>query len=322
MLILVLGASGFLGGHIARAAFEKGWRVRGLRRNPMASGNIGDLPIDWIQGDLGDLNLLVSAMEGVDAVFHAAGYYPRASQNLSLKPHLARAQKEIHNVLQACQQAAIRRLIYTSSLSTIGQPPEGADRLADERDVYIPGSLPNNPYYEVKITMENAVVARGTDLDAVVVNPTVVLGPGDVHSSSTRFIRSFLQGKLPVYIPAMINLIDVRDMAAAQLVAAEKGRSGERYILGGHNLTMDHALIQVAQDAGVPPPKFKVPLGLLVPIVRIADKLPGIQISSHVKAVRTWQGYNTAKAERELDLSPRPVTATLQDTIAWLKAEI
>jgi dihydroflavonol-4-reductase len=322
MQILVLGGTGFLGGHIARASIEKGWHVCCLRRDPLAYGILQDIPIEWVPGDLRDEKSLISALEGMDLVFHTAGYYPKSSERLGLSAHLAQAVQEINNVLQATQEAGVTRMIYTSSLSTIGLPPAGSKRLADERDTYISGTLPHNPYYEVKIAMENAVLesaARG--IEAVVVNPTVVLGPGDVHSSSTRFVRSIIQGKVPVYIPTVVNLIDVRDNAAAQITAAERGRSGERYILGGHNLTLLDVLSQAAMIAGVRPPGIRLPVGLPYLIAQVADLIPGIRVSSHIKAIKTWQGYNTEKAESELELTSRPVQETLQDTIRWLRAK-
>ena len=322
MHILVLGSTGFLGGHIARAGFDKGWHIRGLRRDPGASGNLPDIPIEWVEGNLMNPASLLSAMQGVDLIFHAAGYYPKSKDKLGLKAHLTLAEEEIRNVLEAARRAGVKRMVYTSSLSTIGLPPSEETRLADERDFYRPGFLPRNPYYEVKIAMERAVLERvSNDFEPVIVNPTVVLGPGDIHRSSTRFIRYIIQKKVPVFLPVTVNIIDVRDMAAAQIMAAEKGRPGERYILGGHNLALVDALTQVARIAGVQPPRMKIPLGVVDRLVKIGDRIPWLRISSHVKAIHTWQGYNTSKAEQELGLSPRPVAETFRDTIAWLKVE-
>lgn len=322
MKILVLGCTGFLGGHIARAGFEKGWQIRGLRRDPDAHGNLPDLPIEWVEGNLMNLDTLISAMEGMDIVFHVAAYYPKSKDRLGLKEHLSLAAKEISNVLETARNAGVTRFVYTSSLSTIGSPPAEENRLADERDYYKPRSLPRNPYYEVKIAMERAVLENAAqDFEPVIVNPTVVLGPGDVHSSSTRFIHYVIQGKVPVSLPVTVNIIDVRDMAAAHIIAAEQGNPGERYILGGHNLALVDALTQTARIAGVQPPRINISLAMLDRLVKIGNLVPWLTISSHVKAIHTWQGYNTSKAERALALSPRSVTETLRDTIEWLRAK-
>jgi dihydroflavonol-4-reductase len=172
--VLVLGATGFIGGHIARAAVEQGWEVRGLRRQPGALGHLGPAPVRWYEGDLEQPASLLPALAGVELLFHAAAYYPQGSR--PVPEHVAHSVQQTRGVLEAAASARVGRVIFTSSLSTIGQPPTGADRLADERDHYVPGSLPGSAYYECKYAMESeALRACAAGQDVVVTNPTLVL---------------------------------------------------------------------------------------------------------------------------------------------------
>jgi dihydroflavonol-4-reductase len=178
---LVLGATGFIGGHIARAALENGWQVRGLRRNPLSTGHLDEETIEWFNGDLSHPETLENAMEGIDILFHAAAYYPKAGNPQKVSSQITYANNEISNVIKSAKNSGIKRLIYTSTLTTIGHPPKEENRLADERDFYLPGSLRKSAYYESKSMMENVVLnSCSANFDALALNPTAVLGPGDV----------------------------------------------------------------------------------------------------------------------------------------------
>ncbi len=316
--VLVLGATGFIGGHIAKAALRAGWKVRGFQRRSGSTGHLQGNEIEWVQGDLMQLPTLERAMDGVDLVFHAAAYYPQSQSQRTFQDHIAAAKKEIHHVLTAAGGASIRRLIYTSSLSTIGLPPQDEDRLADERDIYQPGTLPGNAYYEVKSLMERAVhTAVGKGLNAVVVNPTVVFGPGDVHLTTGRILIAAAQGKVPVVPPGTINVVDVRDVAREQIAAARKGSTGERYILGGHNLPIPQVMKRIAEIANASPPLFTIPKAVLLGLVPISERIPFLSVPDHLQAYTHWQGYNTHKAEETFELSPRSFDKTIQDSLNW-----
>jgi dihydroflavonol-4-reductase len=315
--VLVLGATGFIGGHIVLAALERGWSVRGLRRIPGAIGHVGPAPVEWVVGNLDRPVSLAAAFEGMELVFHAAGYYPQSSR--PVHSQVAGAVKQTRNVIDACLQAGVKRLVYTSSLSTIGAPPPGAGRLADERDVYLPGSLPRSAYYECKYAMESEVL-RGASLglDVVVVNPTAVFGPGDVHLALGRVLLWIARGRGLAWIPVEVNVVDVRDVARAQVRAVEVGRSGQRYILGGHNLPMREALESAAEAAGVPPPRMGLSLAFVDRLVGFLSAVPGLALASgHLQAIRLWQGYDCLKAKQELGLTTRPIEETLRDSLAW-----
>ncbi len=321
MQTLILGATGFIGGHIARAALEAGWQVRGLRRTPQSVGHLEGLPVEWVSGDLNDPASLEKAMQGVEIVFHAAAYYPTDGDKRKVPAQVEAARAEMANVLTAVRQSGVRRLIYTSTLSTIGQPPAGANRLADERDVYQPGTLAESGYYEAKIVMEQAVLQTAADwLDAVVLCPTAVFGPGDVHLTTGGLLIAAARGLAIAWLPGEINVVDVRDVAAAHIAAAVRGRRGERYILGGHNYTVRQALEIVARVAGARPPRFGIPSWAIQGLIWLGDQLPFLPLpANHLRALPLWQGYNTIKAQTELGLQPRPFEETVRDALAWFR---
>lgn len=318
--VLVLGATGFIGGHIALAAIEQGWQVRGLRRVPGATGHITQAEVSWYEGDINHPEGLVRAFKGVEVVFHAAGYYPRHSRNVPF--HVSHAVKQTRNVIMAARRAEVDRLVFTSTLTTIGILPLGEERLADERDHYLPGSLARSAYYECKYAMESEVLrAAVRGLPAVIVNPTAVFGPGDLNLTLGGALLAVARGWMVAWLPAQINAIDVRDVAQAQIQASEVGRVGERYILGGHNVTLRDLINTAAGIAGVRPPRFAIPLGLVDLIVWLEDRIPPLDLlGDHLRALRHWQGYNCGKAQRELGLSPRPLEVTLREALEWFQA--
>ena len=206
---LVLGATGFIGGQIVRAALVRGWRVRALRRDPHAVGAIGDLRPDWISGNLDDPASLRAAMRGCEVVFHAAAAYPHSAKNID--QHVQAAVAQLRTVLDAARDAQVKRVIYTSSFTTIG-PARDRSRGADEQDCYEPGSA-GDAYYEAKWAME--VAALKSDVPVIALCPSAVFGPGDVHLSVSEIIVQTAQGKMPVYVDATFGAIDVRDVAEA-----------------------------------------------------------------------------------------------------------
>ncbi len=322
MQTLVLGATGFIGGQIAKAAIQQGWPVRGLRRNPTSVGDLAKQPIEWVAGDLHDPDSLVQAMQGCQVVFHAAAFYPKSSDPRQLSEQMTAAQAEIEYVIQAAQQAGVERLIYTSTLTTIGHPPQGEDRLADERDHYQPGDLAKSGYYETKKLMENIVLsAAERGFPVVTLNPTAVFGPGDVHITLGSLLIAVAKGWMRGWLPGEINVVDVRDVAQAHIQAALSGQIGERYIIGGYNLTIRDALVQAAEALHVRPPSFEVPMWGVKFLVWLGDIFPFLPLpANHMRALEHWQGYNTSKAEQALNLTARPFAETVRDAIVWFKA--
>jgi dihydroflavonol-4-reductase len=321
MRALVLGATGFIGGHIARAALDAGWEVRGLRRRANRSGHLGELPVSWVRGDLKDYASLRLAMDRVDVIFHAAAFYPTDGNPHKVQAQVEFAEREIQNVLAAALAAKVKRFIYTSSLTTIGHPPSEEKRLADEGDFYIPGTLPKSAYYESKIAMEQIVLdSVAQKFPALVLNPTAVFGPGDVNLGLAKLLIVVARGKMLGWLPGEINVVDVRDVAQAHIAAVEKGEIGERYIIGGHNYRVKDALTEAASVAGVKPPRFEIPLWILKGLVAVGDVLSMIPLpANHLRTVEHWQGVSSEKAQQVLEFEPRPFHETLVDTIEWLR---
>jgi dihydroflavonol-4-reductase len=318
---LVLGATGFIGGHIARAALEAGWEVRGLRRRASRTGHLEDLPIAWVRGDLKDYASLRLAMDRVDVVFHAAAFYPSDGNPRKVREQVSFGIRETQNVLAAVQAAKVHRFVYTSTLTTIGHPPPEENRLADERDIYMPGTIPKSAYYETKIAMEQTVLdSVAQKIPAVVLNPTAVFGPGDVNLGLGGLLIAVAQGKMIGWLPGEANVVDVRDVAQAHITAAENGEIGERYIIGGHNYTVKEAFTIATNVAGVKAPRFEIPLWVLKGFVGLGDLLPFLPVpANHLRTVEHWQGYNCDKAQNSLGLSPRSFRHTVRDALDWFR---
>jgi dihydroflavonol-4-reductase len=321
--ILILGATGFIGGHIARCALKKDWEVFGLRRDETKFGHLEGFPLHWIKGDLMDFDSLRTAMRGIDVVFHAAGYYPKVGNPRLVPDQITQAEREILNVLNAADDVGIGKMVYTSSLTTIGNPNPKEKRLADERDFYRPGTLKKSAYYESKILMETTFLdfcKRG--FPGVVLNPTAVFGPGDIYLTMAGLFIAIAKGMVVAWLPGSINVVDVRDVAEAHIAAVSRGKIGERYIIGGHNLTIREAISQAAAVAGVKSPRFEIPLWLLRGLITLGDIFPALPLpSNHLRAVHLWQGYNTQRAVNELGLSPRVYPETVGDSLSWLRTQ-
>jgi dihydroflavonol-4-reductase len=261
-------------------------------------------------------------MQGVEMLFHAAAYYPRRERLRNREQHLAAAQAEMETVIAATKAAGVRRVVYTSALFCIANVAPGAGRLADERDVYQLGDFPESAYFEVKILMEQiALAANGPELEVVVTNPTAVFGPGDLNKTLGSLLILAAKGFAFAWLPAEANVVDVRDVAEAHIQAALRGRPGERYILGGHNMSVKEAFSIAAKAAGRKEPWLRLPLGAVAPAVWLGDRIPGIPLpANHLRSIKRWQPYNTAKAEQELGLTARPFEETVRDALAWFKA--
>jgi len=319
---LVLGATGFIGGQIARTCHEHGIVTRCLRRSPEATGHLGETPVQWVEGNLEDLDSLVNAMQDVDVVFHAAGYYPSKGKPSQVTEQVRLGRQEIETVLQACKLSKVKLLVYTSSLTTIGNPPAKENRLANETDLYIPGTVGKSGYYESKHVMEQLVLeADGKGIETIVLNPTAVFGPGDVHMTMGKILLAVKEGKVFFWIPGTTNVVDVRDVAAGHLAAAIKGKSGERYILGGENMTLKELITRVGSLYNVSPPRFKVGVRTIGTIVKVLDAIPFLSAGNHMRAIPFWQGFDTSKAVDELGFTSRSLEETVTDAINWFEKE-
>lgn len=316
MRILILGATGFIGGQIARLACESGWEVHGLRRRAGATGAIGDLPVTWHEGDLNQSEAVVTAMRDCDVVYHAAAYYAWIQRDIPTA--MRQAASQMRSVLAAARDARVRRVVYTSSLSTIGPPPPGENRLADERDHYLSGSA-LNAYFESKYVMEQeAIRAAGERSPVIILIPTAVFGPGDVKPTTGQLLLEQARGRLPVSIDLVTNFVDVREVAQAHIRAASAGEIGQRYIIGGHNLNVRDALAEAARAAGVRPPRWVVRRETAIRLLEATRWLP-LPIPEMARGLAFWQPLNDDLGKRTFGYSPRPWAQTAGDATAWFK---
>lgn len=318
---VVLGSTGCIGNNVVRASLQAGWSVRAFHRPSSQTWMLDGLDVEHVLADLQDAASLTEAMQGCDVLFHCAGYYPRHSLNLA--GSLRTAVREMRDVLHAAATANVTRVVYTSTLTTIG-PASEPNRLADERDFYLPGST-NSAYFEAKWAMEaEAWRAVASGLPVIIVNPTSVFGPWDVKPTTGEILLNVAKGRVPVWLDLDVNVVDARDVGHGQVLAAQRGRVGQRYILGGENLGLRQALNAVALESGISPPRWPVSLSLVSRLVKAGEflgRLPGLQPLplEHLKTLSEWRALNTDKARRELGFEPRPFVETLRDTLSWFR---
>jgi dihydroflavonol-4-reductase len=309
---LVTGASGFIGGAIARTLAGKGVAVRVLIRAG-ARPNLGE-PVEIIEGDLRDAAAVHRAAAGCDAVFHAGGLYSFFAAPDELDAVNVGGTR---NVLAAVR-ATGARLVHTSSISTIGGMR--GDRLPDETQ---DADTAPGPYKASKAAAERLVRGAARDgVDAVIVNPTFPVGRGDVKPTPTgAVIRDFLAGRLPAYIDTGMNVIDVDDVAEGHWLAFQRGRRGERYILGNANLTMRELLAELGAISGRRPPRTRLPYRVALGLAH-ADALLAGGIRVPLEGVRTAREIrfaSTARSVRELGLPQPPIRTALEKACAWFQ---
>jgi dihydroflavonol-4-reductase len=262
-------------------------------------------------------------MQGMEVVFHAAAYYPSRRDRRPLAEQLRYGVQQTQAVVKAASLAGINRFIFTSTLTTIGSPPIGENRLANEKDDYQPGSVAKSAYYETKYAMEQVVLAAAKNgLPSMVLNPTAVFGPGDVHLTMGRLLLAVARGQVMTWLPGSINVVDVREVAYAHIQAVTHGMLGERYIIGGHNLSIREAINLIARCAGVRPPRIEIPAWLIDSVIAIDDALPFVNLTgNHLRGFRHWQGYDTTKAQKVFSLESRPFDQTVRDALLWFKEQ-
>jgi len=324
MKAFVTGATGFVGSHVARGLAERGADLRLLVRSGSDPRNIQNLNADRVVGDLRDPASIEKAMSGCDVVFHVAADY-RLWVRDPQQMYLANVDGT-RALLQAARKNKVRRVVYTSSVATMGFTSNGSS--ADESS---PVSLANmiGHYKRSKFMAEEVALEAGRDeMDVVVVNPTTPVGEQDIKPTPTgRIVVDFLKKKFPAYVDTGLNLVDVAECARGHVAALEKGRTGERYILGGENLTLKQILDRLAAITGLPSPTIKLPYavalaaGVVDEIVtgRILGREPRATIDA-VRMGRKKMFVSCAKAERELGWKTVPVDGALRRAVEWFQA--
>jgi dihydroflavonol-4-reductase len=324
MLIFLTGATGFLGSHVARVLAEQGAQLRLLVRSTSNLKNLKGLNAETATGDLRDPASLEKAMQGCDTVFHVAADY-----RLWVRDPAEMYRSNVEGtkaILQAARKNSVRCVVYTSSVATVGFTGNG--HLADEDS---PASLAEmiGHYKRSKFMAEQVALEAGRGgMRVVTVNPTTPVGEQDVKPTPTgRIIVDFLKRKFPAYVETGLNLVDARECARGHIAALEKGKSGERYILGGENLTLKQILDKLGVIAGLPSPKLKLPYFVAYAAGAVDETVQGLLLGREPRATietvrmgkkKMWA--NSGKAERELGWKTVPVDDALSRAVAWFQA--
>ena len=323
MKVFVTGATGFVGSHVARVLLQQGAELRLLVRATSRTENLKGLRAERVTGDLCDAEILGQGMLGCEPVFHVAADYRLWAPD---PREIYRANVEgTRTVLKAARAAGVRRVVHTSSVGTIGFGTNG--RPADEDS---PVSLADmiGAYKRSKFMSEQVALeaARG-GLDVVVVNPTTPVGEQDIKPTPTgRVILDFLQQKFPAYVETGLNLVDVGECARGHVAAAERGRRGERYILGGEDLTLKQILNRLAAITGLPSPNVKLPYAVALAAGAVdtlftgvlRGRQPRVTLDS-VRMGRKKMFASSAKAEHELGWKIAPVDNALRRAVEWFR---
>lgn len=324
-LTFLTGATGFVGAAVARVLLSKGHRLRALARPNGDRRNLDGLDgIEIVEGDLTAPETYRAALNGCQALFHVAADYRIWVPN----------PEEMHKInvdgtrvlMESALLAGIQRMVYTSSVATLGLTGDGT--LATE-DKPVKFSDMTGLYKQSKFMAEQEVVrlVREHDLPCVIVNPSTPIGPRDVKPTPTgRIIVEAAKGNMPAYVDTGLNIVHVDDVAEGHWLAFEHGVAGERYILGGENMSLGDLLTIIARDVGRTPPRVKIPRRLLFPlayaaeaVARLTHKEPFVTVDG-LKMARKKMYFSHAKAERDLGYAPRSAKAAILDAITWFRA--
>src|SRR5579859_1001758 len=322
MTTLVTGASGFLGSHVTRQLVARGETVRVLLRASSNNRAIADLPLEYVTGDLRDSASLARALAGVARVFHVAADYRL----------WARRKQEIYdsnvggtkNLLDAARRAGVSQFIYTSTVATIAvDRPEHPNEFTDAKLEEMIGHYKRSKWQAEREVLD----AAKQGFPAIVAMPTTPVGPWDWKPTPTgKIILDFLNGKMPGYVETGLNFVGVEECAAGHLLVSEKGKIGERYLLGAENLTLKEVLDILAKITGLSAPKHKIPHGLALTAAyantifsRLTFREPQIPIEG-VKIARHNMFVDCSRAQRELGFRPGPVAAALERAVRWYEA--
>jgi dihydroflavonol-4-reductase len=324
ILTLVTGATGFVGSAVARALAASGHRLRVLVRRASDRRNLAGLDCEQVEGDLNDAASLARAVAGCRFVAHVAADYriwvPDPAAMLAVNVDGTRA------LMLAALEAGVERVVHCSSVAALGLTKDGtpADETTPVSEETVVGI-----YKKSKFRAERAVLqlVRERGLPAVIVNPAAPVGPRDIRPTPTgKMIADAASGRIPAYIDTGLNVVHVGDVATGHVLALERGRIGERYILGSENLTLAQLLTIVAEEAGRPPPRIRLPHELLWPVAVLAEglaRVTGIEppvTRDHLRMARKRMFFSSAKAIAELGYAPRPARPAVADAIEWFRA--
>lgn len=321
MTTLVTGAAGFLGSHVTRQLVARGTDVRVLMRVSSSNRAVSDLPLEYVTGDLRDPASLERAMAGVKQVFHiAADYRLWAKRSREIYDSNVGGTK---NLLAVARKAGVEQLIYTSTVATIAvDRPELPNELTNAKLEEMVGHYKRSKW----MAEQEVLKAAKEGFPAIVAMPTTPVGPWDWKPTPTgKIILDFLNGKMPGYVETGLNFVGAEECAAGHLLVAEKGKIGERYLLGAENLTLKHLLDLLAKITGLAAPSMKIPHRVALGVAyvesalsRLIGKEPQIPVEG-VKIARHMMFVDCAKAKKELGFAPGSVAAALERAVRWYR---
>ncbi len=322
--ILVTGATGFVGAAVARKLVAGGHAVRTLVRPTSDRRNLEGLGVDVVVGDLTDRPSLVQALEGCSGLFHVAADYRLWTRDPA---SMFKANVEgSRNILVAAGEAGVTRMVYTSSVAALGV---GTDGIPGDEDTPVAFEDMIGPYKQSKFKAEAEVrrLIEEEGLPVVIVNPSTPVGPGDVKPTPTgRMIVEAAAGRMPAYVDTGLNVVHVDDVANGHILAFEKGLVGERYVLGGENMTLAAILAEIAQITGRAAPKVRIPHTLIMPIAHAAEAWTRLTGGSEpfvtvdgVRMARKKMFFSWDKAKRALGYEARPARQALADAVGWFR---
>jgi dihydroflavonol-4-reductase len=324
MKLFLTGATGFVGSHVARTAAAQGASLRLLVRKTSKIDHLDGLDADLVAGDLLRPNNLASAIAGCDAVLHVAADY-----RLWVRDPAAMYAANVGGtaeLLRMAREAGVPRFVYTSSVATMGFRSDGA--VANEDSPVELAAMVGHYKRSKFLAEQEAIKAARLGQHVMILNPTTPIGSGDSKPTPTgRIVVDFLNRKFPAYVDTGLNLVDVEQIARVHLAALEVGSPGERYILGGENLTLKQILDRMAAITGLPSPSVRVPHGVAMAFAffdeNVTGRLRGREPRATVEAVRMGKKKmfaSSAKAEAELGFRVVPVEQALRSAIAWFRA--
>ena len=321
---LVTGASGFVGSAVARRLVHEGFAVRALVRPGSPRFHLEGLDLEFAEGDMRDAQSVRRALAGARYVFHVAADYRLWARD---RNEIFAANVEgTRNIMREAARAGVERVVYTSSVATLGSLPHGG--IADEStQVGIEDMVGH--YKRSKFLAEEAVrqFARESRLPVVIVNPSTPVGPGDIKPTPTgRMVLQAAAGRMPAYVDTGLNFVHVDDVARGHLLALERGTPGERYVLGGCNMTLKELLDELASITGHPAPRIRIPYRMVLPVAYAAEALarlskgrePFVTVDG-VRLSSKKMFFRDDKARRELGHNPGPVRRGLEDAVDWFK---